>query len=134
MQFSIGMRLIDRIILGLLLIIAVIHLLPLSGFFGADRLVALYGVDLADPNLEILMRHRAVLFGILGAFFVYAAIKPSLQPIAFVAAFVSILSFFYIAFSVGEFNDAIERVVIADVVASLALIAAIVLFYVKDTK
>lgn len=121
----------DRAISGLLLIVAVIHLLPISGVFGVDRLVSLYGIDVTDNNLAILMRHRAVLFGILGGLFAYAAFRPSIQPLAFVAAFVSVASFFYLAFTIGEFNDAIRKVVIADVVAAVALAGAIVLYLVK---
>lgn len=124
----------DRIIMGLLLVVAIIHLLPVSGFFGADRLATLYGVQIADSNLEILMRHRAVLFAILGVFFAYAAFTPRVQPIAFVAAFSSISSFFYLAYSVGGFNDAINRVVIADVIAAIALIAAVILYLFKGVK
>ena len=81
---------VNRIITALLLVVAVIHMLPLSGFFGADRIIVLYGIDLVDPNIEILMRHRASLFGILGLFFGYAAFKPAVQPIAFVAALASL--------------------------------------------
>ncbi len=33
---------------------------------GRRRLEALYGVDIEDPNLLLAMRHRAVLFGLLG--------------------------------------------------------------------
>lgn len=118
--------------MGLLLVVAVIHLLPISGFFGAERLTALYGIALTDTNLEILMRHRAVLFGILGVFFVYSAFTPAVQPIAFAAAFTSISSFFYLAYSVGGFSDAIKRVVVADIVAGIALIAAAILYSLKS--
>jgi len=57
------------IISVLLIIVAVIHLLPLSGVLSGKRLTALYGLSFQEPNLEILMRHRAVLFGLLGVFF-----------------------------------------------------------------
>ena len=121
----------DRTISGLLLIVAVIHLLPISGVFGVDRLASLYGIDVTDNNLAILMRHRAVLFGILGGLFAYAAFRPGIQPLAFVAALISVASFFYLAFTIGEFNDAIRKVVIADVVAAVALTGAIVVYLVK---
>ena len=121
----------ERIITGLLLVVAVIHLLPISGFFGSERLSALYGVDITNSNLQILMRHRAVLFGILGAFFAYAAFNPNLQVIAFIAALVSLTSFFFLSFSVGEFNEAIRKVVIADVVASICLGLAVILYVSK---
>jgi len=118
----------ERIITGLLLIVAVIHLLPISGFFGIDRLTALYGIDITDGNLEILMRHRAMLFGILGGFIAYAAFNPAMQPVAFLVAFISIASFFFLSFSVGDFNGSIRKIVIADIIATVALVGAIVLY------
>lgn len=121
----------ERIITGLMLVVALIHLLPISGFFSGERIAALYGIEILDGNLEILMRHRAVLFGMLGAFLVYAAFSPSVQPLAFIAAFISLASFFFVSFSVGSFNDSIHRVVIADVIASLCLLAAIALYIIK---
>ena len=122
----------ERIITGLMLVVAVIHLLPISGFFGVEQLASLYEIKIIDGNLEILMRHRAILFGILGGFLAYAAFTPAIQPIAFLAAFISVASFFFLSFSVGEFNDAIRKVVIADIVASVSLLGAIVLYVVKS--
>ena len=121
----------ERLIAGLILVIAVIHLLPLSGFFGVERIAALYDIKIDDANVEILMRHRAILFGILGVFFVYAAFTPAVQPLAFVAAFISLASFFFLSFSVGDFNAAIRKVVVADVIASGALGAAILLYFIN---
>jgi len=72
---------------------------------------------MAEPNLVILMRHRAVLFGLLGAFMVYAAFRPALLNLALGAGFVSVLSFFYFAWSAGGYNDAITRIVAGDIVA-----------------
>ena len=121
----------DRAISGLLLIVAAIHLLPIAGVLGADRLALLYGIDVADNNLAILMRHRAVLFGILGGLCALAAFRPRFQPLAFIAASISVLSFLYLAISVGEYNDAIQKIVIADVLAVFALAASIVLYVIK---
>jgi len=101
----------------MLIVVGVIHLLPLSGVLGSDRLTSLYGLDFSEENLEILMRHRAVLFGLLGAFMVFAAFKPAYQTIALVGGFISVLSFLYIAWSVGSYNGQIGRVFLADVVA-----------------
>ena len=84
----------EHAITVLMLIVAAIHLVPISGFFGAKRLSALYGIEVDNADLEIMMRHRAVLFGILGAFFAYAAFMPALQPVAFIAAAASLASFF----------------------------------------
>jgi len=78
------------------------------------------------------MRHRAILFGILGGFLAYAAFRPAMQPIAFLAAFISLSSFFYLTLSVGGFSEAIRKIVIADTVASVCLVGAIVLYVMKS--
>ena len=124
----------EKLITFLLIIVAIIHIIPISGFAGTSRLEALYGVPIAGADIEILMRHRAVLFGILGIFFAYAAFTPSLQPLAFIAAFATIASFFYLAFSVGDYNADIRKIVIGDIVAAIALIGAVILFYTKDSS
>lgn len=121
-------RMTDNLIAALMLVVAAIHLVPITGVLSAARLVALYGVELNDPDLEILMRHRAVLFGILGAFFAYAAFTPTAQPLAFIAAALSLASFFYLASSVGDYGPPIRRIVIGDVVAAICLAGAIVLY------
>ena len=43
----------------LVLVAAAINLAPVLGAVAPERMTALYGVDLEDPNLQILMRHRA---------------------------------------------------------------------------
>lgn len=121
----------ERMISASLLIVAVIHLLPLSGVFGVDRLSALYDIEIDDPNVEILMRHRAVLFAILGAFIGIAAFKEQLQVAAFILAFISIASFLFLAISIGEYNAAIRRVVSADVIAAILLLVAMGLYYAR---
>lgn len=110
-------------VLSVMLIVAgIIHLLPLSGVLGSDRLVSLYGIRFDEPNLAILMRHRAVLFGLLGAFLIYAAFRPAYQLAALIGGFVSVLSFLYLAWAIGGYNDRIARVCVADVVALACLV------------
>ena len=121
----------EQVITALMLVVAAIHLVPISGFLGAQRLSALYGIDVASADLEILMRHRAVLFGILGVFFAYAGFTPAVQPIAFVAAAASLASFFFLAFSASEISPPIRKIVIGDVVAAICLVGAIVLYVIK---
>lgn len=104
-----------------LLLGALIHLLPVVGVVGAEQLARLYGVALADPDLLILMRHRAVLFGLLGAFLAVAAFVPALRTTAFVVGLVSAGSFLVIALWAGGYNAQLARVVTADVVAVAVL-------------
>ena len=75
----------------LFLIAAAVNLVPVSGVLSADNLAMLYGVAFEDPNLIILMRHRAVLFGIVGALLVASAFRPSLRPLGLAVGLVSML-------------------------------------------
>jgi hypothetical protein len=77
---------------AMLVIAGVIHLLPLPGIMGAERLAQLYGVSLSEPNVALFMQHRAVLFGLLGLFLILAAFRPALQRLAFAAGFASVVS------------------------------------------
>ncbi|MBK8809705.1 MAG: phosphopantetheine adenylyltransferase [Acidobacteria bacterium] len=110
------------IISAMLVVVAVIHILPLAGALGNQRLTALYGLSFEDPNLSILMRHRAVLFGILGFFLLFAAFKPQYQTAAFIAGLVSVVSFIWLASAVGGYNSQIARVFYADIIALISLI------------
>lgn len=109
---------------AMLVLVGIIHVLPLAGVMGGDRLARLYGVAIDDPNLEILLRHRAVLFFILGAFLIYAAFRPGLQWIALVAAFISVVSFLWLAWTVGGYNAQLARVFKADLIALVGLLIA----------
>lgn len=107
---------------AMLAIVAIIHLLPLSGAIGGERLASLYGISFDEPNIAILMRHRAVLFGLLGLFMLFAAFAPRFQVAAFVIGFVSVVSFLWLASSVGGYNAAVGHIVTADIVALACLI------------
>ena len=105
-----------------LCVAAVIHLLPLMGVLGGDRLQSLYGVAIDGPDLQILMRHRAVLFGLLGTFLLVAAFVPALQPTALAVGMVSVLSFLLLAWTTEGYNASIARIVMVDVIALVALL------------
>ncbi len=112
-------------LLGLgLLVAGVIHLLPIVGVLGGERLTALYGIQITDPNLLILMRHRAILFAVLGGLLVLAIFQVQLQWPAILFGLVSALSFIVIVYQTSAYNEAISRVLMADYVAVAALLLA----------
>ena len=113
-----------------LIVVGLIHLIPITGALGVDRLNALYGIGINDANLSILMRHRAVLFGLLGVLCLYAAFRPSLQLMALVAGSVSVFAFLYLAYATGGYNEEIRRVVIADVIAAAFLAVGFAAYFV----
>ena len=114
----------NHLITVMFIIVGIIHVLPVTGVLGSSRLTALYGRSFSDPNLAILMRHRAVLFGLLGAFLIHAAFRPALHELAFMAGFVSVLSFLVLVRSTADSNPQIQRVYVIDLVALLCLLVA----------
>ena len=110
----------NRVIQVLLLVAAVIHLLPLPGVLGAQMLERLYGVPLREPVVTVLLRHRAVLFGIVGGLLGAAVWREELRAVAIAAGLVSAVSFLLLAAA----SEPLRRVVIADVVAVGCVIGA----------
>ena len=117
----------QRVSIALVLLVALVNLAPVLGVLSAERLQALYGIPIAGPDLEILMRHRALLFAVVGALLVAAAFHPPLRGVAVAAGLFSMLSFAALAWGVGGANEALRRVAWIDVVASLLLVAAFAL-------
>ena len=114
-----------RVLSTVLIVLAsLVNLAPVTGAFSAERMQALYGVALADENLAILMRHRAILFGIVGGLLAVAAFHPPLRPAAYAAGFVSMLSFCVIVWLAASPNAELQRVCWIDVAALAALLAA----------
>ena len=114
----------NKVTAALLIAVGIINLFPVAGALSAGRLSALYGIAAPEGDLEILLRHRAVLFAIVGGLLVAAAFHAPLRWAAIAAGLVSMLSFVGIALAVGEPGPALRRIVWVDVVASVALAGA----------
>ncbi len=115
----------DTVFRATLFAVGTVNALPVLGALGAAQLESLYGIKVADSNLSILLRHRAVLFGLVGGFMQYAAFKPELAPVATLGGLVSMLSYVLIARQTpGGYNNSIRKVVLVDVGASVVLGAA----------
>lgn len=96
----------------------------MTGVTSSRALGALYGLSFDESNILILMRYRAVLFGILGGLLLYAAFSPQVRLVAILAGLVSASSFLWIAFPVGGYNAMLNRVVQADILALICLLLA----------
>jgi hypothetical protein len=120
---------------ALVLVAAAINLAPVLGALAPERMATLYGVDLGDPNLQILMRHRAVLFGLVGGLLAVAAFHPPLRTVGYVVGFSSMLSFLLVAWVVGGYGAGIRRVALLDAVGIAALTSAAVVhvFWLRTT-
>ena len=112
--------------IALFIVGAFVHLPPLIGVLGVPRLEALYGIDVAGPELEILMRHRAVLFGLLGGYQLFAVWRPAHRTVALVAGLVSLAAFLGLAWSVGGYGSTLARVVLIDIVAIVVCVVGLI--------
>lgn len=110
-----------------LLAVALINLLPVLGLLSAERLAQGYGITIADNDLHILLRHRALMFGILGGFMIYALFVPAAQGAAMVMAGISMVGFLVLALTLGPYNHALKTVVLVDIAGIVALAIAILL-------
>ena len=106
---------------AVLLMVATIHALPVVGVLGPGKLSQLYGFPVTEDSLELVLRHRAVLFGLLAAFLAYAAFKPELHRLALVAGLVSVASFLVLAGLVSSYSQPLATVVRVDWVAFVLL-------------
>lgn len=118
---------VNIVIAGILLLVGLIHIIPFVGVLGPERLHNLYKIDLGDPNLILLMRHRAVLFALAGGVLVLAAWRSEWQGLALIAGIVSTASFIALA-GAEAYNSAIRRVILIDWVALVGLIVGAALW------
>ena len=117
----------NKFVVAALLLAGIINFVLVVGVLSVDQLERLYEVTLTNNDLIILMRHRAVLFGLLGVFIIYSAFREPLQTLACIAGLISMVSFILLAYASGEFGQALNKVIIADVVGSLALALVLVI-------
>jgi len=112
------------LIIGGFLVAAIINLLPLMGVMGAPHLERMYGVSIKGADMAVLMRHRAILFGVVGTLLAAAAFMPSLRLTAFLAGMLSMVSFLVFQALEGETNAALGKVAMVDYVGIAALAIA----------
>lgn len=111
----------SKLVAGLFLIAGLINFVPLAGVFGDQIIASAYGIDVASAELSLLLRHRAILFGIVGGLLLVAAFRPPLRPTATVCGFVSMVSFAGLYLFIGPATDELAGVFRFDLVGIAAL-------------
>lgn len=112
-----------------LIVVGLINFVPVMGLLSAQKLESAYSIELASNDLVILMRHRALLFGVLGGFILYAAFVSSYQGAAMIMAAVSMVGYAALVYLVGGYNGSIFKVLVIDVVGIVFLAIAVILKY-----
>jgi len=124
----------NKLIAGFLFIVGVINFLPVIGVISAEKIAQAYAIELSGNDLIILMRHRALLFGLIGGFVLYSVFVPAFQTAAMVMAAVSMIGYLYLVWAVGGYNDAIQRIAMIDLVGIVFLVAAAGLKFVDSSR
>ena len=112
-------------IMAILVVVGLLNLAPVVGVVSVARLQAMYGVTIDQGDLGILMRHRALLFGLLGALIIASAFWPALRAAAIIAGFVSMLGFIAIALPAPAFGPAIRNLIVADAIGAGLLVVVV---------
>lgn len=106
------------------LLAGLINLVPIVGVAGLPQLQRLYSLATLDPDLLLLLRHRAVLLGLVGALMVAAVFRPELRWAAAAVGLVSMGSFVVLIFAAASQNPSLVKIAWIDVAALVILVAA----------
>ena len=106
-----------------LVLIGLLHTPPAISGLSKSKLAALYKIDINDSVLLVLLHHRAVLFALLAGACYYSAFTQQFAGEVSVAAYIAMLSFVGIAFSIPHNSPAIKKIAIADAIGAVVLTA-----------
>nr|WP_157527708.1 phosphopantetheine adenylyltransferase [Kibdelosporangium sp. MJ126-NF4] len=112
---------------GLLVLAALINLLPGLGAVSVSFARSAYGVEIVGADMEVLLRHRAMLFAILGVGLFAAVFRPRLRTAAVSSNAASFGGFILLAVTNRPVNAALERIAWIDVAGLVALALGAVL-------
>ncbi len=120
------MELIYRIIL---FIAGLINLLPSLLAFFPGKISKSYGVEIPNANYELLLRHRAILFGIIGGLMIFSAIFKKHYELATTVGLISMTSIILLYFLIDKgINAELKKVMVVDIIATVILLIGFVAF------
>ena len=111
----------------LFVLVGLVNVVPIVGVLGAAKLEAVYGVPITNDDLLLLLRHRSILFGLLGGFLIFAAFREQWRALATVAGLVSMVAYLALAWPIAGHGAAIQKVFWADAVAVVLLVVGYVI-------
>ena len=121
------MELVYRIALGLA---GIVNLLPALLVFMPQNISKSYGVAVPDGNYELLLRHRGVMFGVVGGLILYSAFTKRYYEVSTLAGLVSMVSFVGLYYLVDKpINAELKRVMQIDVFAIIILMVGLGLYW-----
>ena len=115
-----------------LFIAGVINMLPSILVFLPEKLSKSYGIEIPNTDFELLLRHRAVLFGIVGGLMIYSSISKNYYSISLISGLISMVSFILLYFLIGGINEELGKVMKIDLVAITILLVGFLLYKFKS--
>ena len=116
-----------------LFISGVMNILPSLLAFLSEKISESYGIEIPNANFELLLRHRAILFGIIGGLMIYSALVKKHYELSTIAGLVSMISFIILYFIIGkDINQELNKVMLIDVVATAMLCIGCILFLLES--
>ena len=116
-----------RLVTGLFLIAGLINFAPLVGVLSDTLIASAYGIEVANRELSLLLRHRALLFGIIGGLLLTAAFRPTIRPVATVCGFASMIGFALLHMIIEPEAEQLKDVLRMDFVGLVALTGAVMI-------
>ncbi|WP_158726859.1 phosphopantetheine adenylyltransferase [Tomitella fengzijianii] len=101
----------------MLVVAGLINTVPALGALSADMAYAAYGIEPGGSGTAVLLRHRGMLFGVIGIGLVAAAFRPDLRAAAVGANAISFAGFLALVLMEGPVNPEIARVAAVDTAA-----------------
>lgn len=124
----------SKLIAACLVIVGLINFVPVLALISIQKLEEVYSISLLSNDLIILMKHRALLFGILGGYILFSAFNRIHQGPAILMAAISMIGFVVIMHFVGDYNESLDKVLIFDYIGLVFLALVVVLKYIVKVK
>lgn len=118
---------------SILFLAGCVHILPSLIAIFPHKISRTYGIKIPDANYELLIRHRAILFGIIGTLMIYSAVLRKHYELSTISGLVSMISFITLYRYIGKnINPELKKVMIIDLVATISLCIGFVLNSMKS--
>ena len=108
---------------GLLVAAGLLNAVPMIGAVSPRWARSAYGLAEVSSDVEVLLRHRAVLFAIVGVGLLVAAFRPHLRNAAVAANVTSFVGFVFLVLDEGSRDPSLVRIAWFDVAGLIALAA-----------
>lgn len=117
-----------KIAIALLVVIGVLTTSPSITAFNPSGITALYSVALENDVALLLVRHRQILLGLLGATLICGAFFDSLRMMAITVNVLSKFAFLALSLTTSTLTPGLQRIVYFDLVSIVLLLMSVFIF------